>query len=173
MSIPQLFMRHPDIASAERLALPEGIMLCTHTEGNEAEWEELIERAFGTYYSFDKVIRNGGDYSPERVLYLRYNGKAVATVTAVEKDDFKGEGWFRMVAVDPDIRGRGLGKLITLEALKLLAERGYKTAVLSTDDERLAAINLYYSIGFRPLITHDGHEERWEKLMPHIKHKNK
>ena len=140
--LPQLFMRHPDITVLPPLALPHGISLHNHTEGEEHKWEQLIERAFGTHYSFDTFIRNGGGYKPEYVLYLAKDGKDIATTTAVEKADFPGEGWFRMVGVDPEARGIGAGRLIALAALHSLASRGYKTAVLSTDDERIPAINL-------------------------------
>jgi len=74
-----------------------------------------------------------------------------------------------MVGVDPDSRGLGAGRLIALAALHSLAERGYKTAVLSTDDERIPAINLYYSLGFRPIYTHESHKERWKKIMAKLK----
>ena len=161
-------MRHPDITKLPPLTIPDGISLHTHIEGTEKSWEALIERAFGKYYSFDDFIRNGGDYKPEYVLYLSKDGKDIATTTAVEKDIFPGEGWFRMVAVDPDSRGSGAGRLIGLAALHSLAERGYKTVVLSTDDDRLSAINLYYSIGFRPIYTHPSHKQRWEIIMKQL-----
>jgi len=168
-NLPQIFMRHPDITNLPPLNLPEGITLHTHIEGEEENWESLIKRAFGQHYSFDDFIRNGGDYKPEHVLYLSKDGKDIATTTAVEKDSFPGEGWFRMVGVDPDSRGIGAGKLIALAALHSLAERGYKTVVLSTDDDRIPAINLYYRLGFRPIFTHESHAERWAKIMPHLK----
>lgn len=170
-NLPQIFMRHPDITSLPPLVLPEGVTLHTHLEGTEDVWENLIERAFGTRYSFDQFIRNGGGYKPEYVLYLAKDGKDIATTTAVEKADFPGEGWFRMVGVDPECRGIGAGKLIALAALHSLADRGYKSVVLSTDDERIPAINLYYSLGFRPIFTHESHEERWQKIMPNIKNR--
>ena len=167
--LPQIFMRHPDITNLPPLNLPEGITLHTHVEGEEENWELLIERAFGQHYSFDDFIRNGGDYKPEHVLYLSKDGKDIATTTAVEKESFPGEGWFRMVGVDPDSRGIGAGKLIALAALHSLAERGYKTVVLSTDDDRIPAISLYYRLGFRPIFTHESHTKRWEKIMPQLK----
>ena len=168
MPLPQLFMRNPDISGASPVILPDGIKLCHHVEGEEKRWEELIEKAFGAKYSFDAMIRNGGDYAPEHVLYLYRGEKAVATVTAVEKADFPGEGWFRMVGVDPECRGKGFGKLICLAAIYELKKRGYNSVVLSTDDKRLPAIKLYYSLGFRPVISHESHEERWQKIMPLI-----
>ncbi len=171
-NMPQLFMRHPDITHLSPLALPYGFALHTHVEGNEEKWEELIEKAFGTRYSFERSIRNGGGYKPEYVLYISKDGKDIATTTAVEKESFPGEGWFRMVGVAPEACGLGAGRLISLAALHSLAARGYKTAVLSTDDFRLPALNLYYSIGFRPIYTHESHAERWAKILPQLNKHN-
>ena len=164
-NIPQLFMRHPDITVLPPLSLPAGISLHSHTEGMDDKWEELIEKAFGMKFSFKDFIVNGGGYKPEYVLYLSENGKPIATTTAIENEKYPGEGWFRMVGVDPESRGKGAGRLICLAALHSLAARGYKTALLSTDDERLPAINLYYSLGFRPVYSHESHMERWNKIL--------
>ena len=150
--LPQLFMRNNDITKLPPLCLPKGGMsLHTHTEGEEENWERLIEKAFGTHYSFDDFIRK--------------DGIDVATATAVEKETFPGEGWFRMIGTIPESRGLGAGRLICLAALHALSARGYKTAVLSTDDERIPAIKLYLSLGFEPIYTHESHKERWEKVM--------
>lgn len=166
-SLPQLFMRHPDITLLPPLILPEGFTIHTHVEGTEQNWEEIIEKAFGSHFSFD-FLRKSGDYKPDHVLYLCKNGIDIATTTAVEKDLFPGEGWFRMVGVVPEARGMGAGKLICLAALHALAARGYQTAVLSTDDHRLPAISLYLSLGFKPLFTHESHQQRWEKVLDKI-----
>lgn len=168
-ALPQLFMRHPNLENLPPIFLPPGVGLFNHREGHEKEWEELIEDAFGMHYSFEDCIRNGGDYKPEYVLYLSKDGRDIATTTAVENDKFPGEGWFRMVGVTPDARGIGAGKLIALAALHSLAARGYKTAVLSTDDYRIPAINLYYNLGFRPIYTHESHEERWAKVLQQLR----
>ena len=172
--LPQLFMRHNNITALPPLCLSKGGMsLHTHVEGEEKKWEELIEKTFGTHYSFDEFIKNGGDYAPEHVLYLAKDGVDIATATAVEKETFPGEGWFRMIGTIPESRGMGAGRLICLAALHALAARGYKTAVLSTDDERIPAIKLYLSLGFEPIYTHESHKERWEKVFENIKDKSR
>lgn len=169
-TLPQLFMRNNDITELPPLSLPKGGMsLRAHIEGEEEKWERLIEKAFGTHYSFDQCIKNGGDYAAEHVLYLNKDGVDVATATAVEKETFPGEGWVRMVGTIPEAREHGAGRLICLAVLHSLAARGYKTAVLSTDDERIQAIKLYLSLGFEPIFTHASHKERWERVMQIIK----
>ena len=169
-NVPQLFMRHPDLSNLPPFHLPEGMALHNHIDGEEKNWESLIEKAFGNHFSFEKtIVTGGGEYKNEYVLYISKDGKDIATATAVEKDWVPGEGWFRMIASDPDARGLGAGRLVCLAALHSLAARGYKTAVLSTDDDRIPALSLYYSLGFRPIFTHESHEERWKKVMEKIR----
>lgn len=169
-SLPQIFMRHPDITSLPPFALPYGCSLHGHIE-NETEnkkWEDLIEKSFERYFSFEELLINWKGYKPEYVLYLSKDGKDIATASAVESEDYPNEGYIHMVATMPGYRGLGAGRLIMTAALQSLAARGFKTAVLSTDDERLAAIKLYYSLGFRPMYTHKSHKERWEKIFKQL-----
>ena len=102
------------------------------------------------------------------MLYLVKDGKHIATTTAVESPTFKGEGWYRMVGVHADAKGIGAGRTIALAALYALRERGYTSAMLSTDDDRLPAICLYLSLGFEPYYSHESHKERWERIFEAI-----
>lgn len=168
---PQLFMRHPDLKSIDPLIIPDKTELITHTDELETEWEGLTEKAFGVYFSFEKTIKNAETrcgYNPQHTLYLTNGSKILATATATERADFPGEGWFRMIAASPEESGKGYGRLICLAALHSLAERGYNTAVLSTDDYRIPAIRTYLSLGFCPVFTHESHRVRWENIYKSI-----
>ncbi|MDP4133794.1 MAG: GNAT family N-acetyltransferase [Bacillota bacterium] len=171
-ALPQLFMRNTHLDNLKPLVIPKGFTLHTHVQGNEDVWEKIIESAFGTKFSFQKTIVEGGGYKPEYVLYVSKDGVDIATATAVEKADFPGEGWFRMIGTSKEARGLGAGKLVCLAALYSLAQRGYKSTVLSTDDSRIPAISMYLSLGFEPLYTHESHKERWDNVMKEI-NKNK
>ena len=165
MSEPQLILRRANLNNLPTLDLPSGLTLHTHEEGREKEWEELIEAAFGHKYSFDKFIRNGGGYKPEYVFYIAKDGKDIATATAIENEKYPGEGWFRMVGTHPEARGQGAAKRVMIAALHSLKERGYESALLSTDDRRIPAISLYLSLGFEPYMTHESHKLRWKAVM--------
>lgn len=164
----QLIMRNPDITKIPELILPEGFSIHTHKEGMEKIWEDIIEDAFGMHFDFEFLI-NAGDYSPEKVLYLKKDEKIIATTTAVENSKYPGEGWFRMVGVRKDAQGMGAGKKISLAALNSLKARGYKSAVLSTDDFRIPAIKLYLSVGFEPVYEDSTHKARWQKIFEQLK----
>ena len=167
--LPQLIMRNPDITSLPPLTLPEGFEIHHHREncGMEAVWEQIIQSAFHWHFPFNFLIK-AGNYKPEYVLYLYDHGKAIATATATEHQDYPGEGWYRMVAVHADARGQGAGRMIALAALYELRRRGYTSALLSTDDERIPAIRLYLSLGFQPIYTHESHKARWNGVLEKI-----
>ncbi len=164
----QLFMRKENTSDIPPLRLPEGILLSTHLAGMEKSWEELIAASFGASYSFDTMLTKWSGYAPGYVFYLSREGAPVATASAVANPDFPGEGWLHMVGTHPAARGLGLGKLASLAVLRSFAERGIRTAVLSTDDHRIPAIVTYLKLGFRPIILDDTHEGRWAKIFSEI-----
>lgn len=174
MSLPQLVMRNPDITTLPPLILPENCKIYHHKEncGMEAVWEDIIKSAFDHPFPFDFLIK-AGDYRPEHVLYFSRNDVPIATITAVEHPNYPGEGWYRMLGVRADAKGMGAGKLIALAALFALRDRGYTSALLSTDDHRTPAISLYLSLGFKPHYTHKSHKERWEQVFNTIDNRRK
>ena len=166
-NLPQLIMRVSDLSDLPPIELPNGITLRTHRDGDEAAWESIIESAFNQHHDFGLLIRLGG-YDPSYVIYAEKDGELIATATGVENPAYPGEGWFRMIGAHKNARGLGAGRLVCLATLHALRDRGSKSVVLSTDDERIPALTLYYSLGFRPVYSHESHKARWEALLPII-----
>ena len=65
------------------------------------------------------------------------------------------EAGFRMLAVDPDARGRGVGELLVLACLERARAAGKRRMVLSTDTRMAAAHRLYERLGFTRLPERD------------------
>jgi mycothiol synthase len=61
----------------------------------------------------------------------------------------EGTGRIYMLGVDPDYRGRGLGRQLLLAGLSYLRNKSFRVAVLTVDSENKAARALYGSVGFR------------------------
>jgi len=57
-------------------------------------------------------------------------------------------GRIHMLGVDPDYRGKGLGKQVLLAGLSLLKSRGLRRVDLTVDSENRVSLNLYVSLGF-------------------------
>lgn len=55
-----------------------------------------------------------------------------------------------MVFVDPEVWGRGIGRLLLAEAVRLAEGRGYRLLQLWTGQRNLAARRLYEIAGFTP-----------------------
>jgi ribosomal protein S18 acetylase RimI-like enzyme len=56
---------------------------------------------------------------------------------------------FRMLAVAPAARGRGVGEALTRLVLDRAAEQGFRAVVLSSSESMTAAHRLYERLGFR------------------------
>ena len=65
------------------------------------------------------------------------------------------EAGFRMLAVDPAARGRGIGELLVLACLERARAAGKRRMVLSTDTRMAAAHRLYERLGFARLPERD------------------
>jgi mycothiol synthase len=59
------------------------------------------------------------------------------------------KGQIFMLGVDPDYRGRGIGKGVLLAGLSYLKSKGFQVAELTVDSRNQAACTLYRSVGFR------------------------
>jgi mycothiol synthase len=59
-----------------------------------------------------------------------------------------GLGEVYVLAVDPDSRGTGLGRALTVAGLAYLRERGAAEAMLYVDADNTAALHTYHSLGF-------------------------
>jgi mycothiol synthase len=58
-------------------------------------------------------------------------------------------GRINMLGVDPDYRGKGVGKKALLNGLIQLKSRGVRIVVLTVDNENKVARTLYQSVGFK------------------------
>ena len=58
-------------------------------------------------------------------------------------------GRINMLGVDPDYRGKGVGKKVLLNGLVQLKSRGVRIVVLTVDNENKVARALYQSVGFK------------------------
>jgi mycothiol synthase len=66
------------------------------------------------------------------------------------------------VGVDPDHRGRGLGRVVSAVVTRRLIDAGYKEIYMETQDWRLPAIKIYLKMGWVPLLFQADMPERWQ-----------
>ncbi len=100
------------------------------------------------------------------VFFLKYNGKAIGTVTAFVRED--GNGELHMVSIRPEFRGRGLSKYLNAIGKRRLRSAGAKHVYLTTDEFRKGAIKGYLSAGFLPIDNDADMQDRWECVLDNL-----
>ena len=165
----QLLMRRSDLENLPAVPdLPEGYTLRLYKESDLESLAVLMQAAFDDAKWTPEWVQETLTAAPDvkAVYVMEYAGQIVATASArLLPDVFPDSGYLHWVAVSPAHRGKHLGYAITLAVLHEFVRLGCKDAVLETQDERLAAIKIYRSIGFVPVHAHASHPERWGKIV--------
>ena len=127
--------------------------------GEEDKLTKLQNRAFtGTWgynlNSVQEIIYSLGlaGSSREDVIVAVDSDRLVGycwTRPTCRMDNVKGAAQVFMLGVDPDYRGRGIGKGVLLIGLSYLNSKGVHIAELTVDSNNQVAYALYQSIGFR------------------------
>jgi GNAT superfamily N-acetyltransferase len=88
-------------------------------------------------------------------------GRIMGAVFVVEDDEETAK--LRMLYVEPDARGEGLGARLVGEVVSFAREAGYRRVVLWTNDILNAARRIYEKAGFR-LKSEERHESFGHRL---------
>jgi mycothiol synthase len=169
-------MWRPHLDGLPDPVVPSGYRLRTFRAGDEQAWGEIMatEGGIGREWSVEKVrerIVERPQFDPAGLFFATSDtddDRPVASACAWWREE--GDmGNVHMVCAVPSHRGRGLGRLVTVAVLHRLRERGFRSADLTTDDFRLAAIKSYLGMGFVPVYRTDpdrldDHEARWSAV---------
>jgi mycothiol synthase len=140
--------------------------------GEEGRLTQLQNRSFAGTWGFNPntieeiTYRISLPHSSRDDIFLIFDSdKPVGycwTRTESWKNKAPGEGTGRiyMLGVDPDYRGRGLGRQLLLVGLSYLKSKGLRGAVLTVDSKNKAARILYTSVGFKPWKSSLWYEKR-------------
>ena len=131
------------------------------------EYERLGELTVAAYHSLPDVMAHQHTYDGRLrdvatrartscvLVAVGTAGELLGGVTYVSGPDdpyseelSEGEAGIRMLAVDPAVQGRGVGRALTEACLERAQATGRRRIVLHTGDSMAAAKHLYESIGF-------------------------
>ncbi|MFZ5675406.1 MAG: bifunctional helix-turn-helix transcriptional regulator/GNAT family N-acetyltransferase [Pseudomonadota bacterium] len=126
--------------------------------GREYGWNEEFEALVAEIVA--KFIR---EFKPARELcrVADKGGRVVGSVFVVEADAETAK--LRLLYVEPDARGEGLGGRLVDEAVNFARAAGYRRMTLWTNDLLTAARHIYEKAGFR-LVSEEPHDSFGHKL---------
>jgi len=129
--------------------------------GEEDKLVNIQNRSFANTWGFnpntvEEIVYRIGlpNCSPEDIL-LSYDGDKVIgycwtrIYVGKNEDSREGRGVIYMLGVDPDHRGKGIGKEVLLAGLSYMKSKCLRTVELTVDSKNRAARALYHSAGFR------------------------
>jgi ribosomal protein S18 acetylase RimI-like enzyme len=125
------------------------IKLRTATVADASDLSRLLAAAFGGAPS-DLVDRLAGDRA--RTLVVELEDTVVGTVGITREEDASSVYGF---AVDPDWRGRGIGRDVLRRVCRRLRDEGVRRVGLEVAVENDHALGLYTSLGFIQVTTED------------------
>jgi len=165
MSLPLSALKLPD--------MPRNEFTLRHLQrGEEAKLANVQNRSFSDTWGFNPNTPEEIAYSlslndatPEDVV-LVYDGDRPAGYcwtkingeTSTETGGRRGR--ILMFGVDPDYRGRGIGRLALQAGLLYLRDKQVKAVKLTVDSENHAAYSLYKSSGFQVMARSFYYEKR-------------
>ncbi len=147
-------------------AEPPGLTLHTGLSDEvRREAHRVQQEGFADHYGFvpsdydlwfeRRQQQSANDWS--QLILARVDGRPAAMVHGNDQFVIDQQcGYVATLAVLPEFRGRGLGKLLLRRAFAADAARGRKGTILHVDSNNVTpALGLYESAGMRPVLTID------------------
>lgn len=139
--------------------IPDGYIIKAFEPGKDEEvWCQVRNAGFAKLLGSETPITPeivsmmiaSEDYIEGGVMFLYQGDKAVGVVRA-SKDEFEDAPIANIgpLAIIPEYQGKGLGRLLLREAIKVSKEKGYDRTILCVNAENERAKALYLQEGFK------------------------
>jgi DNA-binding MarR family transcriptional regulator/GNAT superfamily N-acetyltransferase len=135
-------------------------LLYNQQYGWNMEFEALIA---GIYAEFERAP----EVPPKQLWVAEQNGMVVGSVFAMPSENIAGSAQLRMLYVEPEARGQGIGKLLVDQCVAFARDAGYERMRLWTHSIQVAARKLYAGAGFN-LVEEWDHESFGKQLHAEI-----
>ena len=137
-----------------------GYNLRTFREGDEQTWADVKNAVFGSSSAPEEFwtqtfsgVNKKLDFAPEGFFFAEKDGEPVGICAGIVLHNRKKiggtlPGVIGWTGVHEDHRGVGLGRVLMVNSLNYLHNRGIAVTEIGTQFYRTAAVNLYESLGF-------------------------
>jgi GNAT superfamily N-acetyltransferase/DNA-binding PadR family transcriptional regulator len=132
------------------------VKIVAYSSQYAAAFKSLNEEWISTYFEIEAADRRALDDPEEyilkrggHILLALLNGEPIASCALISHS----EGCFELakMAVDPKVRGRGIGRLIAQATLRKAKDEGARRVYLESNTRLQPAIRLYRKLGFREI----------------------
>jgi len=158
--------------SLPEVNIPEGYVLRTYIPGDEKRFYELMDLSGWANWDDKKLEPWKKKLLPDCWFMIIHEESEKIIATAMGLHDH--QHWhgiaaqFGWLACDPKHRGKGLGLAISAAVIRRAYEIGFKHIWLGSEDYRLAALKIYFKLGFIPELYDDTIQSRWENICKQI-----
>jgi len=146
--------------------VPEGYRLRTLEAGEEPRYAALYRLHFDDMARLAEMpvkTLPGGCFVLEHLAYGRLAASCRAYYGKGRPRHPEG-GQLSWLMVDPAHGRKGLGSIVAATVTNRLAQEGYESPYLRTDDARLVAISIYLRLGWQPDFYAPDMHGRWERV---------
>jgi mycothiol synthase len=163
-----------DFSKTDLLESSKSPLRCRFMQpGEEARLTDLQNRSFTGSWGYNpntveeiRVRVNLPNCSPRDIILAFDSDKPIGycwtRINFWDNTPDQGTGRIYMMGVDPDYRGRGLGRQLLLAGLSYLKSKDLRRVELTVDSENKEACTLYKSVGFKLWTSSLWYEKRLE-----------
>jgi mycothiol synthase len=128
----------------------EGVILRPYRASDNNRWSELSNDAYRNSPNFDKTtsdsVNNDAQAAGFHLWVAEQEEEMVGFCHSIADTEF---GLINSVVVLPELRRKGIGKILMIAAMRTLIGQGSIEIQLNVDSENIPAIHLYQSLGFQ------------------------
>ena len=125
---------------------------------DEDSWLDLNAKIFAAHpdqgaWSIDDLERriDSSWFDPSLFLVLADGNDLIGFCWVKIEPQHPQRGEIFVIGVDPKVAGRGIGRFLVTSGLDAMTRRGAREAVLYVENDNLAALQLYKTLGFQEL----------------------
>jgi DNA-binding MarR family transcriptional regulator/GNAT superfamily N-acetyltransferase len=151
-----IILRGPRIGDLGWLTYRNGV-LYNQQFGWDGGFEALAAGIYEEFYNLP-------DTPPKNLWIAERNGKILGSVFVIPKDGDSETAKLRMLYVEPEARGLGIGTLLVKQVVSFAREKGYKRIWLWTQESLTSARKIYAAQGFE-MIGSEPHQSFGKELI--------